>query len=92
MSRSVRQWRHLRDLKRGAAGHSAVAINGLADGVLAIECPACPHPGRNLPPHWENVADDKAYVPFYPRTTNLDNLLDGYTAFSSQWMQTLGSS
>ena len=83
MSRSVRQWRHLKDLKRGAAGHAPVAINDLADGVLTIECPACPQPGRNLPPDWENAADDKAYAPFYPRMTDLDDPSDGYTVFSS---------
>ena len=74
MSRSVRQWRHLKDLKRSAAGHSSVAIDSLADGVLAIECPACPHPGRNLPQGWENAADDKAYEHFYPHTTSPNDL------------------
>ena len=62
MSRCVRQWRHLKDIKRGAAGHTSVAIDGLGDGALAVECPACPHPGRNLPQGWENATEDKAYV------------------------------
>ncbi|KAF9777681.1 hypothetical protein BJ322DRAFT_1114817 [Thelephora terrestris] len=60
MSRCVRQWRHLKDIKRGAAGHSIVAVDDLGDGALAVECPACPHPGRNLPPGWENESKDKS--------------------------------
>ena len=65
MSRCVRQWRHLKDIKRGGAGHTSTAVDNLGDGALAIECPACPHPGRNLPPEWENESRDKAYVLFY---------------------------
>jgi hypothetical protein len=54
MSRCVRQWRHLKDVKRGAAGHTDVVVNELENGSLAVECPACPHPGRNLPEGWDN--------------------------------------
>ncbi|KAF9778389.1 hypothetical protein BJ322DRAFT_1014720, partial [Thelephora terrestris] len=62
ISRCARQWRHLKDIKRGAAGHTSVAVDDLGDGSLAIECPACPHPGQNLPPGWENVPGDKAWL------------------------------
>ena len=64
MSRCVREWRHLKDLKRGGAGHTTLAVEELGDGSLAVECPACPHPERNLPPEWKNVEEDRAYVPF----------------------------
>lgn len=60
MSRCVRQWRHLKDIKRGAAGHALAAVDDLGDGALAIECPACPHPGLNLPPDWKNAPKDRA--------------------------------
>lgn len=63
MSRCVRQWRHLKDIKRGAAGHTPAAVDDLCDGALAVECPACPHPGRNLPPDWENETKDRACAP-----------------------------
>ncbi|KAF4568154.1 hypothetical protein EYR36_010163 [Pleurotus pulmonarius] len=34
-------------------------------GQLAIECPACPHPGRNIPPNWEeNKGDAWLYTLF----------------------------
>ena len=62
MSRCVHQWRHIKDIKRGGAGHTAVAVDDLGDGAIAIECPACPHPERNLPPDWESAPKDKAYV------------------------------
>jgi len=62
MSRCVRQWRYLKDLKRGGASHTSKGVDGLDEGALAIECPACPHPERNLPPDWENAPKEKAYV------------------------------
>ena len=73
MSRCVRQWRHIKDIKRGAAGHTPVAVDDLGDGALAIECPACPHPGRNLPQGWENESRDKAYALFIIYATTLDD-------------------
>lgn len=60
MSRCVRQWRHLKDLKRGAAGHTTTPIDELDGGALAVECPACPHPGRNLPTGWDIAPDARA--------------------------------
>ena len=63
MSRCVRQWRHIKDLKRGGAGHTSVAVDDLDGGALAIECPACPHPEQNLPPDWDKAPEDKAYAP-----------------------------
>lgn len=62
MSRCIRQWRHLKNLKWGAAGHTSAKVDELCNGALALEYPACPHPGRNLPPGWENETEDKAYV------------------------------
>lgn len=73
MSRCVRQWRHLKDIKRGAAGHASVPVEDLGDGTLAVECPACPHPGRNLPPEWENESGDRAYIPFPLHSAALDD-------------------
>jgi len=83
MSRCVRQWRHLKDIKRGAAGHTSMPVDNLSDGALAIECPACPHPGRNLPPDWENESEDRAYVLFPPpAAAPNNNPLDGYIVSS----------
>ena len=73
MSRCTRKWRHLKDMKRGGAGHTTTPVKDLGDGSLAVECPACPHPGRNLPPGWENADEDKAYAPFYLNAAVPDN-------------------
>ncbi|KIO19113.1 hypothetical protein M407DRAFT_47710, partial [Tulasnella calospora MUT 4182] len=45
-----RQFRGL-DMRMRAGIPDATAP--LADGVLCIRCPACPQPGVNLPPNWE---------------------------------------
>ncbi|OBZ73392.1 hypothetical protein A0H81_06621 [Grifola frondosa] len=50
----MRLWRHLKMLKRAGRGHAAAGIDATAPGELVIECPACPHPGKNLPDNWEN--------------------------------------
>ena len=81
MSRCVRQWRHLKDIKRGMGGH-ALAVDDLGDGALAIECPACPHPGRNLPPGWENKPSDKAY-------TLLSFLCSAFNNIRYRWLYSL---
>lgn len=43
-----RIWVYLRQYRRGGGAHISGGLNALAPGSLAIECPACPHPGKNL--------------------------------------------
>ena len=40
-------------LKRAGRGQDPAGVDGTAQGELAVECPACPHPGRNLPDDWD---------------------------------------
>ena len=42
-------------LKRAGCGHDRQGIAGTSQGELMVECPACPHPGRNLPDDWEKA-------------------------------------
>lgn len=42
-------------MKRGGAAHNPEGINGVEEGSLAVECPPCPHPGRNLPEDWDQA-------------------------------------
>jgi len=44
----TRIWVHLRQIRRGGGGHAAGGHKSLVPGSLAVDCPACPHPGRNL--------------------------------------------
>ncbi|KAF7967413.1 hypothetical protein HWV62_34385 [Athelia sp. TMB] len=48
----LRIWRHLKMLKRSGRGHDPLGIESTLQGECAVECPACPHPGKNLPPDW----------------------------------------
>ncbi|KAJ7178238.1 hypothetical protein C8R46DRAFT_1346442 [Mycena filopes] len=58
----TREWRNLEILKRGACGHDTSGIDGAKPGSCALECPACPHPGKNIPPDWKSVAPEKKFL------------------------------
>ncbi|THU87804.1 hypothetical protein K435DRAFT_866944 [Dendrothele bispora CBS 962.96] len=54
--RMIRQWRHLKMLKRAGRGNDGLRpVEKTTTGELAIECPACPRVGVNLPPDWRDV-------------------------------------
>lgn len=55
----IRQWRYLQMCKRSGRGHDPVGVSGTPRGANAIECPACPQPGRNLPSDWQSRDDCK---------------------------------
>ncbi|KAF9513214.1 hypothetical protein BS47DRAFT_1296509, partial [Hydnum rufescens UP504] len=50
----IHEWRHLMMLKRAGHGHDGSGVKGTRAGELAILCPACPHPGINMPSDWES--------------------------------------
>ncbi|KAN0105342.1 hypothetical protein V8E52_011131 [Russula decolorans] len=58
----VRLWRHLKLLKRSGRGHDPAGANGTQPGQCAVECPACPHPNRNIPPDWINAPDSRRWL------------------------------
>ena len=47
-------------LKRSGRGHDPAGIDATQEGECAVECAACPHPGRNLPDGWDKVPASKA--------------------------------
>ena len=57
--RSLREWRHLRMMKRGGRSYDPSGVDGTSPGELAVLCPACPIPSVNLPPDWKSVAKEK---------------------------------
>ncbi|KAF7795849.1 hypothetical protein EIP86_007016 [Pleurotus ostreatoroseus] len=61
-SRSVREWKHLKMLKRAGRGHDPSGIAGTQPGDLAVVCPACPHPGINLPEGWEDAPESDRFL------------------------------
>ena len=42
-------------LKWASHGHDPAGVANTPAGSIAVECPACPHPGQNLPKGWELV-------------------------------------
>ncbi|KAJ8703478.1 hypothetical protein PTI98_002100 [Pleurotus ostreatus] len=60
--RIVRQWRHIRTMKRFGRGHDPSGIEGTSEGECAVLCPACPHPGKNLPSDYSSVPAQKRWI------------------------------
>ncbi|KAF7798643.1 hypothetical protein EIP86_009867 [Pleurotus ostreatoroseus] len=59
--RMVREWRHLKALKRAGRCHDG-GVRGTQNGALCLRCPACPRPGFNLPDNWRDAPDDQKYI------------------------------
>jgi hypothetical protein len=53
--RMMREWRFLKQMKRSGQGHHPESITATQPGACAVLCPACPHPGKNLPEEWVNA-------------------------------------
>ncbi|KAG1837469.1 hypothetical protein C8R48DRAFT_751632 [Suillus tomentosus] len=60
--RMVREWRHLKMLKRAGRGHDPGGVKSTQHGECAVLCPACPHPHKNLPDNWETVPKPKWWL------------------------------
>ena len=56
----IREWRHLKMLKRSGYGHLKDDLETQSHSC-ALLCPACPHPGINLPLNWEDTPKEKRY-------------------------------
>ena len=52
--RVSRQWRNQKMRRWAGFGHRTESIG---PGDLAVTCPACPQPGKNLPDDWKNDAE-----------------------------------
>lgn len=53
----IREWRHIRLLKRSGRGHDPSGSKGTKEGECAVLCPACPIPGINLPLNWKDSTE-----------------------------------
>ncbi|KAG2122912.1 hypothetical protein DEU56DRAFT_873540 [Suillus clintonianus] len=58
----VREWRHLKMLKRAGRRHDPTGVEGTKEGECAVVCPACPQAGKNLPDDWQDAPDDKRWL------------------------------
>ncbi|KAJ7130028.1 hypothetical protein C8R43DRAFT_896340 [Mycena crocata] len=60
--RMTRIWDHLQMLKRAGRGHDPTGATGTKAGQCALLCPACPQPGKNMPPGWKDVPEDQRFL------------------------------
>ena len=60
--RAMRQFRHIKMMKRAGRGNVEGGVLGTRPGDLGITCPACPLPGVDLPDGWEDVNLSLKYV------------------------------
>ncbi|KAL0565172.1 hypothetical protein V5O48_016855 [Marasmius crinis-equi] len=61
--RVIRQWRYLKQLRRGGVGNVLQRdLQSLKPGSLAIRCIACPRPGINLPANWKDASREWRYL------------------------------
>jgi hypothetical protein len=57
--RMVREWRHMKMLKRAGRGYDSGGVESTGSGECAVLCPACPQPGKNLPSNWQDAPKGK---------------------------------
>ncbi|KAG2738757.1 hypothetical protein P692DRAFT_20757584, partial [Suillus brevipes Sb2] len=60
--RMMREWRFLKQMKRSGQGHHPESITATQPGACAVLCPACPHPGKNLPEEWVNAPPESKFL------------------------------
>jgi hypothetical protein len=59
---AIRIWRHLKLTKCSGRAHDPHGVAATKPGECAVECPACPHPQRNLPPDWNERPTCERYA------------------------------
>ncbi|KAG9218385.1 hypothetical protein CCMSSC00406_0007244 [Pleurotus cornucopiae] len=60
--RIVREWRHIRLMKRMGRGHESSGVSGTNEGECAVLCPACPQPEKNLPSSWKEANESQQWI------------------------------
>jgi hypothetical protein len=77
-------------LKRAGRCHDPFGVENTQPGELTIACPACPHPGKNLPPDWESAPYWKRYVELgfeFIMYTTKSSYIAFYMIHTGQWMR-----
>lgn len=62
----IREWRHLKMLKRSGYGHITANTSEVQQQSCALLCPACPQPGINLPAGWEQAPKEIRFIMALP--------------------------
>ncbi|KAH7904101.1 hypothetical protein BJ138DRAFT_1175416 [Hygrophoropsis aurantiaca] len=58
----VREWRHVKQLKRAGRGHELEGPTSSGSASCAVTCPACPQPGINLPVGWDEAPPECQFL------------------------------
>lgn len=76
-------------LIRAGRGNDPGGVEATQQGQLAVLCPACPHPGKNLPDNWDNEPVAMRYVslPVHQSSDIANSYIDGFIRFSWQLTQ-----
>ena len=53
--RMARQYAFIQCVRRAGRGHDPAGLAATKAGECLVNCWACPHDGRNLPPEWREV-------------------------------------
>ncbi|RDX39980.1 hypothetical protein OH76DRAFT_1423978 [Lentinus brumalis] len=53
---------HLTALKRAGRCHDPKGAKATREGELGLDCPACPHPGKNIPEGWESAPKEIRWI------------------------------
>ncbi|KAH9983825.1 hypothetical protein BJV77DRAFT_1062348 [Russula vinacea] len=81
---TVQIWEHLMLLKRSGRGHELEGVEGTKPGQCAVECPVCPHPGRNVPLDW-NMAPENIKWKYRLILTNKERNTRDTPALGDRW-------
>lgn len=68
--RCVRWYRNLQAWKHGGCVYDPGGVDATEQGALAIECPLCPHPEKNMKPGWESCKEEDGCVVLHPHTSS----------------------
>ncbi|KAG9310541.1 hypothetical protein JVU11DRAFT_9086 [Chiua virens] len=58
----MREYRHLKQLMRAGRGHDPQGLENTQEGKCIVKCPACPHPGINLPEGWNAKKSAEGWI------------------------------
>lgn len=62
LNTAIRRYRNLLGLKCAGVGHKEGGVENLDAGELAVECPAAPLVGKNIPDDWQELYKDKPHL------------------------------
>ncbi|KAG0703197.1 hypothetical protein DFH29DRAFT_981987 [Suillus ampliporus] len=60
--RMICEWRFLKQMKWSGRGHCPGGIAATEPGACVVLCPACPHPGKNLPDKWDKAPPESKFL------------------------------